>query len=425
MANVTDVFASSVHGTDPQNLIEYITRQRIYDGHFWKQECFGLNAVDVAEKASTNIQCVGGCYGGNRQPTRFLALLLKLLQIQPSEDIVEELIQNEDFGYVRALGAMYLRLTGSPTDIYEQLEPLLLDYRRLRVRTVNGWDLLPMDEYVEQLLRNDRIFDIALPRLPKRAQLEKSGYLDGVPRTSPMNIHFSQEETKSTHEKVTAIHKLLQKMANDGNDNAKMALQTLSWETHEHDSITQQVPNDSNPTQQNNRDKDYRSHDQTTRKDISHQQTYKNNQHHHQDDQNHDNYYDGRRRTRDDSRFHDDQRRRTKNENVDNYNRRGYDTRDNEYSKNNNAEKYDMADQSKSHETILKKESHRDDKVKKKKKRKDKRSYGSLFKNETKKEREENHNQQVEDVKDVKDESHSEDYWNEQRAKLGLKPLRK
>ena len=421
MANVTDVFASSVHGTDPQNLIEYITRQRIYDGHFWKQECFGLNAVDVAEKASTNIQCVGGCYGGNRQPTRFLALLLKLLQIQPSEDIVEELIQNEDFGYVRALGAMYLRLTASPPDIYEHLEPLLLDYRRLRVRTINGWDLIPMDEYVQQLLRNDRIFDIALPRLPKRSQLEKAGYLDGLPRTSPMHIHLQQQEQQeqqTAEEKVTDIYKLLQKMALDGNENAKLALETLSWDLEEQQQ--QQPKNYSNPTQQNKLHKD-EDHDRTNHRDNPHQNRYEKNQHRQQHDHDHDDYYD--RTTRDNYSFHDDKRTTTKNQNYDKYNPRGNDTRDRGDSKNNyTTEKHNIIDDDKKNETILKDDSHRDHRVKKKKKRKDKKSYGSLFKNETKTEKKETQNQQV---KDAKEESNSEDYWNEQRAKLGLKPLRK
>ena len=37
--------------------------------------------------------------------------------------------------YVRALGAFYLRLVGKPLDVYSYLEPLLNDYRKLRVIT--------------------------------------------------------------------------------------------------------------------------------------------------------------------------------------------------------------------------------------------------------------------------------------------------
>lgn len=35
---------------------------------------------------------------------------------------------------MRALGAFYLRLTGKSKEIYQYLEPLLNDYRKLRVR---------------------------------------------------------------------------------------------------------------------------------------------------------------------------------------------------------------------------------------------------------------------------------------------------
>jgi len=38
----------------------------------------------------------------------------QLLQIQPEKEIVVELIKNEDFKYVRALGAFYMRMVGKP-----------------------------------------------------------------------------------------------------------------------------------------------------------------------------------------------------------------------------------------------------------------------------------------------------------------------
>ena len=47
MANVTDPLARHIHGTNPQNLLEYITRQKIYDCRYWKEESFGLAAVDI------------------------------------------------------------------------------------------------------------------------------------------------------------------------------------------------------------------------------------------------------------------------------------------------------------------------------------------------------------------------------------------
>jgi pre-mRNA-splicing factor 38A len=42
MANKTDPFAKSVHGMNPQNLVEKIIRSRIYDSQYWKEHCFAL-----------------------------------------------------------------------------------------------------------------------------------------------------------------------------------------------------------------------------------------------------------------------------------------------------------------------------------------------------------------------------------------------
>jgi pre-mRNA-splicing factor 38A len=177
MANLTDPLANAVHGTDPQSLMEYITRQKIYDSRYWKEECFGLSAVNVLEKA-TKLQCVGASFGGNSQPTKFLSLLLKLLQIQPDPAIVDEFLHNEDFKYVRVLGAFYKRLSGRPANIYESLEPLLTDYRKLRYRDTYEWRLQHVDEFIHALLTESRVCGISLPRLPARQVLQDEGYLD-------------------------------------------------------------------------------------------------------------------------------------------------------------------------------------------------------------------------------------------------------
>lgn len=157
---------------------------------------------------------VGGTFGGIREPTTFIQLMLKMLQIQPEKEIVVEFIKNEDykvrsvrgpFGgslfaessrwvwsaarpiffviarvscvavdrgcvclvsavicrmsprvrcckcttlnessialpvpsasqYVRVLGAFYMRLVGRPVEVYQYLEPLYNDYRKIRRR---------------------------------------------------------------------------------------------------------------------------------------------------------------------------------------------------------------------------------------------------------------------------------------------------
>lgn len=80
-ANVTDTSAISVHGTNPQNLVEKILRSKIYNHAYWKEHCFGLTAESLVDKAM-DINSVGGTFGGIREPTQFIQLILKMLQIQ-------------------------------------------------------------------------------------------------------------------------------------------------------------------------------------------------------------------------------------------------------------------------------------------------------------------------------------------------------
>ena len=130
-----------------------------------------------------------------RAPTHFMCLVLKLLQLQPDKEIIVEFIKNEDYKYVRVLGAgrgacapgercaaqrmahhaaghagaFYLRLVGKPVEVYQYLEPLYNDYRKLRVRTPEGtFALAHMDEVVDDMLAKEYLFDIALPRIPNR-----------------------------------------------------------------------------------------------------------------------------------------------------------------------------------------------------------------------------------------------------------------
>lgn len=115
--------------------------------------------------------------------------------------------------YLRALGAFYLRLVGRPLDIYQYLEPLLNDYRKLKMRglggtdpshtrepagsmrglmnlsvvrvRVPGWKIVHMDEFIDELLTGDYSCDVALPHLIKRHLLEDQKLLP--PRMSGLD----------------------------------------------------------------------------------------------------------------------------------------------------------------------------------------------------------------------------------------------
>ncbi|KAG8835145.1 hypothetical protein FRC17_005003 [Serendipita sp. 399] len=182
MANTTIRGAKAIHGANPQSLVEEVIRLRIWESAFWKEECFGLTAVSLIDKA-IKLNAIGGVHD-NTKPTQFISLLLKLLQIQPDKEILVEYLLVEEFKYLRALAAMYIRMTFSPREVYELLEPLLNDYRKLRLLGKNGYSLTHMDEFVDKLLTEDRVCDIILPRIPKRSTLEETERLP--PRKSKL-----------------------------------------------------------------------------------------------------------------------------------------------------------------------------------------------------------------------------------------------
>ncbi|PFH36703.1 putative pre-mRNA splicing factor [Besnoitia besnoiti] len=177
MANRTDPLARQVHGCNPQTLMSRIVRRKIYESAYWKEQCFALTAETVLDPCVA-LTYVGGTYGGKRQPAPFLCLVLKLLQIQPEEEVVLEFIKQEQFKYLRAVGAFYFRLVGRAHEVYTHLEPLLADYRKLRMRQPDGrYTLMCMDEFVDSCLRNTNFLDVDLPALPKREVLENEGEL--------------------------------------------------------------------------------------------------------------------------------------------------------------------------------------------------------------------------------------------------------
>jgi len=203
MANRTVKDAVTIKGTNPQYLVEKIIRSRVYDSKYWKENCFALTAELLVDKAM-ELKFTGGVFGGNIKPTPFICLVLKMLQIQPEKDIVIEFIKNEDFKYVRALGAYYLRLTGTSLDCYKYLEPLLNDYRKIRTQKRDGnFELSHMDEFIDQLLHDERVCDVQLPRLQKREILEETNELE--PRVSVLEGDLLEGEDASSDEEPEPV----------------------------------------------------------------------------------------------------------------------------------------------------------------------------------------------------------------------------
>ena len=149
-------------------------------------------AETLVDKAM-ELDHTGGTHDGNRRPPPFLCLALKVLQIQPNKEIVLEFIKNEDYKYVRVLGAFYLRLTGTVADVYQYLEPLYNDYRKISQKLSDGkFTLTHFDEFIDELMTKDYSCDTALPRIQKIWVLQASRTLE--PRRSALEDDFEEEE---------------------------------------------------------------------------------------------------------------------------------------------------------------------------------------------------------------------------------------
>ncbi|KAJ6022258.1 hypothetical protein N7540_007762 [Penicillium herquei] len=204
-----------VRGVNPVTLFEKAVRDRITDSYYWKEQCFGLNAATLCDRA-VELTFVGGTYGVSEKPSPFLCLAFKLLQLNPERDVILEYlnfsdpgsedddegdVQNGilqsrgDFKYLRALAAFYVRLTFSAVDVYKILEPLLLDYRKLKRRIRDSFTLTHMDQFIDDLLTKDRICGTSLWKLPSRSQLEDLDMLEE--RISPLADELEELDQNS------------------------------------------------------------------------------------------------------------------------------------------------------------------------------------------------------------------------------------
>ncbi|KAK1140195.1 hypothetical protein N8T08_010583 [Aspergillus melleus] len=221
-----------IRGVNPATLFEKAVRDRITDSYYWKEQCFGLNAATLCDRA-VELTAIGGTHGVAEKPTPFLCLAFKLLQLNPDRDIVLEYLnftdplgedderegeagegggahtelnpeeqaqrsvmkQKGDFKYLRALAAFYIRLTFDAVDVYKALEPLLLDYRKLKRRMGDTVVLTYMDQFVDDLLTKDRVCGTSLWKLPSRTQLEDLDLLEE--RESPLAAELEEMDRES------------------------------------------------------------------------------------------------------------------------------------------------------------------------------------------------------------------------------------
>ena len=204
--------------TAAQNIssVELILRNRVFNSYYWKEKCFGLTSETIIDKI-LELKYIGGMNHSSNQPTDFICLFIKLLQLNPSEEIIDEYLSDPDLKYLRALTALFIRFAYPPPKIYTKLEKLYCDYKKLVILKSKGYAIIHMDEYIDSLLNDEHIFEISLPKIPKRSVLEENGELSpyvsvlenelNVDRNKKDNDNESDNESETEEEKDIDIFK--------------------------------------------------------------------------------------------------------------------------------------------------------------------------------------------------------------------------
>ncbi|KAI0967891.1 PRP38-domain-containing protein [Xylaria arbuscula] len=174
------------NGLNPATILEKAVRERIVESYFYKEQCFGVNEADIIDRVVSHVSFIGGIYGETQKPTPFLCLLFKLLQLAPSDEVLQVYLEygGDKFKYLRALACFYVRLTRKAEDVFKTLEPFLVDLRKLRRRGRVGVKVTHVDEFVDELLVKERVCATSLWQMPKREILEDLEVLE--PRVSPL-----------------------------------------------------------------------------------------------------------------------------------------------------------------------------------------------------------------------------------------------
>lgn len=178
--------ALAPNGLNPATIMEKAVKDRVVDSYFYKEQCFALNEADIVDRVVEHVTFVGGTHGDAQKPSPFLCLAFKLLELGPSDAVLEQYLSHggDHFKYLRALACFYMRLTRPAKDVYLTLEPFLEDRRKLRRKGRQGTSLTHVDEFVDDLLTKERVCATSLWKMPKREVLEDLEVLE--PRVSPL-----------------------------------------------------------------------------------------------------------------------------------------------------------------------------------------------------------------------------------------------
>ncbi|RLV96198.1 Pre-mRNA-splicing factor 38 [Spathaspora sp. JA1] len=181
-------------------LIEPIIRHRIQDSIFYKQYLYLSNEATLLPIITEHVQYISGMDSSGR-PSPFICCLLRMLELEPSSDMIDTYLTQlgfNEFKYLTALTLIYIRLVYSSEIIYEKFDRYFQDFRKLRIKLKSPifnevklpitYGLTYFDEWVDDLLTKERVIDIILPRLMPRIKFVENGVLP------PRQYHIDMTE---------------------------------------------------------------------------------------------------------------------------------------------------------------------------------------------------------------------------------------
>lgn len=166
-------------------LLETIIRNRIKDSVFYKQYLFLTNEQTILPVIVDHVHYIKGM-NSNSRPSPFICCLLRLLEINPSSEILKIYLNQDKFKYLIVLVLMFIRMTKKSEEIYNLFDNYITNFAKLRIQLndpefVNGipksYSICYLDEFVDDLLTKQRVVDVILPRLVPRQILIDKGLI--------------------------------------------------------------------------------------------------------------------------------------------------------------------------------------------------------------------------------------------------------
>lgn len=104
--------------------------------------------------------------GANSVPSSLFCCLYKLMLMHLTEKQVQALLKYRQNPFVRACGALFVRYLSPHEQLWDRLQPWLLDEQQFHHSADKGRASITFGEYCEAMIADKNYFNTVLPRIP-------------------------------------------------------------------------------------------------------------------------------------------------------------------------------------------------------------------------------------------------------------------